>query len=47
MNLTSGDERRLRALENGMLRGVPSSKRDEVMGAGGWGKPYNEELHNL
>jgi hypothetical protein len=36
---------RLRVFENRVLRRIFSLKRDEV--TGGWGKLYNEELHNL
>jgi hypothetical protein len=44
-SLTLREERRLRLLENRVLRRIFGPKRDEV--TGGWRKLYNEELHNL
>jgi len=39
------EERRLRALENRVLRRIFGPKRDEVTGE--WRKLHNEELNNL
>jgi hypothetical protein len=39
------EERRLRVLENRVLRRILGPKRDEV--AGKWGKVHNEELNDL
>jgi hypothetical protein len=39
------EEHRLRVFENGVLRRIFRSKRDEV--TGGWRKLHNEDLHNL
>jgi hypothetical protein len=39
------EERRLRVFENGVLRRVFGTKRDEVTGE--WRKLYNEELNEL
>jgi hypothetical protein len=39
------EERRLRAFENGVLRGMFGPKRDEVTGE--WRKLHNEELNDL
>jgi hypothetical protein len=39
------EERRLRAFENGVLRKVSGTRRDEV--AGDWRRLHNEELHDL
>ena len=44
-SLTLGEERRLRALGNRVLRRIFGSKRDKV--AGEWGKLHNEELNDL
>jgi hypothetical protein len=44
-SLTLREERRLRVLGNGVLRGIFWAKRDEVTGE--WRKLHNEELHNL
>jgi hypothetical protein len=43
--LTLREDRRLRVLENRVLRRTFGPKRDEVMGD--WRKLHNEELHNL
>ena len=43
-SLTLREERRLRVLENGVLR-IFGTKRDEVTGE--WRKLYNEELNDL
>jgi hypothetical protein len=42
---TLREEYRLRVLENGMLRRIFGSKRDEV--AGKWRRLHNEELNDL
>jgi len=39
------EERRLRVFENGVLRRIYGSKRDEVTGE--WRKLHNEELNDL
>jgi hypothetical protein len=39
------EEYRLRVFENRVLRSIFGQERDEV--TGGWGKLYNEKLHNL
>jgi len=39
------EERRLRVVENRVLRGIFGSKRDEVIGE--WRKLHNEELNDL
>ena len=39
------EERRLRAFENRVLRGIFGAKRDEVTGE--WRKLHNEELNDL
>jgi hypothetical protein len=39
------EERRLRVCENGVLRRIYESKRDEVTGE--WRKLYDEELNEL
>jgi hypothetical protein len=44
-SLTLREERRLRVLENRVLRRIFGSKRDELTGE--WRKPHNEELHDL
>ena len=44
-SLTLREERRLRVLENRVLRRIFGPKRDEV--AGEWRKLYNEELNDL
>jgi hypothetical protein len=44
-SLTLREERRLRVLENRVLRRVFGPKRDEVSGE--WRKLYNEELNDL
>jgi hypothetical protein len=44
-SLTLREERRLRVLENRLLRRIFRPKRDEV--TGGYRKLHNEELHNL
>jgi hypothetical protein len=43
-SLALREEHRLRLFENGVLRRIFGSKRDEV--TGGWRKFHNEELHN-
>jgi hypothetical protein len=43
--LTLREEHRLRVFENGVLRRIFGTKRDEV--TGGWRKFHEEELHNL
>ena len=43
--LTLREERRLRVLENRVLRGIFGPKRDEVTGE--WRKLHNEELNDL
>jgi hypothetical protein len=43
--LTLGQEHRLRVLENGVLREVFGSERDEV--TGDWRKQYNETVLDL
>jgi hypothetical protein len=43
--MTLWEERRLRMLENRILRRVFGPKRDEVMG--GWRNVHNEELRDL
>jgi hypothetical protein len=40
-----GEERRLRAFENRVLRGIFGPKRDRVRGE--WRKLHNEELNDL
>jgi len=40
-----GEERRVRVLENGLLRRIVGPKRDEVTGE--WRKLHNEELNDL
>ena len=44
-SLTMREERRLRAFENGVLRGILGVERDEVTGE--WRKLHNEELYDL
>jgi hypothetical protein len=44
-SLTLREKRRLRAYENGVLRGLFRPKKDEV--AGEWRKLHNEELSDL
>ena len=44
-SLTLREERRLRVLENRVLRGIFGCKRDEVIGE--WRKLHNEELNDL
>jgi hypothetical protein len=44
-SLNLREEHRLRVFENRVLRRIFEPKRDEMMQ--GWGKLYNEELHNL
>ena len=44
-NKAKGEERRLRVLESGVLRGILGAKRDEVTGE--WRKLHNEELNDL
>ena len=44
-SLTLREERRLRVLENGVLRRIFGPKRDEVKGD--WRKLHNEELNDL
>jgi len=44
-SLTSREERRLRVLENRVLRRIFGAKRDEVTGE--WRKLHNEELNDL
>jgi hypothetical protein len=44
-SLTLREERRLRMLENGVLRRIFGPKRDEVMGE--WRRLHNEELNDL
>jgi len=44
-SLTLREERRLRMFENGVLRRIFGSKRDEVTGE--WRKLCNDELNNL
>jgi hypothetical protein len=39
------EEHRLRVFENGVLRKIFGTKREEV--AGCWRRLHNEELHNL
>jgi hypothetical protein len=39
------EKRRLRVLENRVLRRIFGPKRDEIRGE--WRKLHNEELHNL
>jgi hypothetical protein len=41
----TGEERKLKVFENGMLRRTLGSKRDEVTGE--WRKLHNEELFDL
>jgi hypothetical protein len=43
--LTLREERRLRVLENRVLRRITGPKRDEVTGE--WRKVHNQELNNL
>jgi hypothetical protein len=43
--LTLREERRLRVLENSVLRKITGPKRDEVTGK--WRKVHNQELNNL
>ena len=43
--LTLGQEHRLRVFENGVLREVFGTEKDEV--TGDWRKQYNETLHDL
>ena len=43
--LTLGEEHRLRAFENGVLRRIFGPKKGEVTGE--WRKLYNEELNDL
>ena len=43
-SLTLREERRLRVFENGLLRRIFGSNREEVKGE--WGKIHNEELNN-
>jgi hypothetical protein len=45
MSLTLREERRLKVLENRVLRRVFGPKRDAVTGK--WRKLHNEELNNL
>ena len=44
-SLTLRKERRLRVLQNGVLRRIYGPKRDEVTGE--WSKLHNEELNDL
>ena len=44
-SLTLREERRLRVFENGVLRRIFGSKRDEVTGE--WRKLHNDELKGL
>jgi hypothetical protein len=44
-SLTLREDKRLRVLENRVLRRIFGPKRDEVMGD--WRKLHNEELHTL
>jgi hypothetical protein len=44
-SLTLRKERRLRVIENSVLRRIFGLKREEVIG--GWRKVHNEELHKL
>jgi hypothetical protein len=43
--LTLREEHRLKVSENGVLRRIFESKREEVVE--GWRRLHNEELHNL
>jgi hypothetical protein len=45
MGVILREEHRLRVFENRALRRRFGAKRGK--GAGGWGKPYNEELRDL
>ena len=45
MFLTLREERRLRVLENRVLRRITGPKRDEVTGK--WRKVHNQELNDL
>jgi hypothetical protein len=44
-SLTLREEHGLRVFESRVVRRIFGSKRNEV--AGGWRRPYNEELHSL
>jgi hypothetical protein len=44
-SFTLREERRLRALDNGLLRRTFGTKRDEVTGE--WRKLHNEEINDL
>jgi hypothetical protein len=44
-SLILGEEHRLRAFENRVLRRIFGPKRDKM--TGGWRKLHNEELHDL
>jgi hypothetical protein len=44
-SLTLRKEKRLRGIENRVLRIILGPKMDEM--TGGWGKLHNEELHDL
>jgi hypothetical protein len=44
-SVTLREERRLRCVENGLLREIFGATRDEVTGE--WRKLHNEELHGL
>jgi hypothetical protein len=45
LSLTFREERRLRVLENMVLRAIFESKRDEVTRV--WRKLHHEELHDM
>jgi hypothetical protein len=45
LDLSQGEEHRLRTFENRVLTRTFGPKRDEV--TGGWRKLHNEELHSL
>jgi hypothetical protein len=44
-SLTLREEHRLRVFENGVLKRIFGTKREEVVG--GWKRLHNEEFHNL
>jgi hypothetical protein len=44
-SLAVREENRLRVFENGVLKRMSETKREEV--AGGWRRLHNGELHNL